>query len=82
MITPAISVLSAVEGVEVVQTAAAKFIVPVCIAILLGVFLIQQHGTERIGKFFGPVMVCWFLAIAVLGISGICQECSGNSQGL
>src|SRR5262249_33407250 len=67
MITPAISVLSAVEGVEVLQPQLAKYVVPACIAILVCLFLVQQHGTEKIGRFFGPVMVCWFIVIAALG---------------
>ena len=74
MITPAISVLSAVEGVEVLQPSLTSYVVPICIAILVGLFLIQQHGTERIGKFFGPVMLCWFMTIALLGIHGIVQS--------
>ncbi len=73
MITPAISVLSAVEGVELLQPQLAKYVVPACIAILLGLFLVQQHGTERIGRFFGPVMVCWFIVIAALGANSVFQ---------
>jgi KUP system potassium uptake protein len=72
MITPAMSVLSAVEGVEVVQPALAKAVVPLCIGILLGLFALQKHGTENIGRWAGPVMLGWFGVIAVLGIRGIC----------
>ena len=72
MITPAMSVLSAVEGVEVVQPALAKAVVPICVGILLALFALQRHGTEKIGKWSGPLMLCWFVVIAVLGIRGIC----------
>ncbi len=71
MITPAMSVLSAVEGVEVVQPALAKFVVPVCVGILAGLFVVQHQGTERIGKWFGPIMLCWFFVLAALGINSI-----------
>ncbi len=72
MITPAMSVLSAVEGIELVQPTLAKAVVPACVAILLLLFIVQRHGTEMIGRFFGPVMLGWFAAIAALGIRGIC----------
>ena len=72
MITPAMSVLSAVEGVEVVQPALAKAVVPICVGILLALFALQRHGTKKRGKWSGPLMLCWFLVIAVLGIRGIC----------
>jgi KUP system potassium uptake protein len=72
MITPAMSVLSAVEGVEVVQPALGKAVVPVCVGILLALFAVQQRGTEKIGKWFGPIMLCWFAVIAALGLRGIC----------
>lgn len=68
VITPAISVLSAVEGLEVATEAAAPFVLPITIGVLVGLFMAQRHGTERIGKVFGPVMVVWFAAIATLGI--------------
>jgi KUP system potassium uptake protein len=73
MITPAMSVLSAVEGVEVVQATLAKFVVPACVVILFALFLIQSHGTERIGRWFGPIMLCWFFVLAALGIASIWQ---------
>ncbi len=72
MITPAMSVLSAVEGVELVQPALAKAVVPACVAILLVLFIVQRHGTEKIGRFFGPVMLVWFTVLAAMGIRGIC----------
>jgi KUP system potassium uptake protein len=71
MITPAISVLSAVEGVKVVEPSIHSMVVPVTIAILVGVFAIQRFGTHRIGRVFGPVMVFWFGVIAVAGLGRI-----------
>jgi len=68
MITPAISVLSAVEGLTTVETSFAPYVVPVAIAILLGLFAIQAHGTARVGAFFGPIMLLYFLVISVLGL--------------
>ena len=67
LITPAISVLSAVEGFEVASTAFERFVIPLSIAILIGVFAVQRHGTSRISKVFGPVMMVWFGTLAVLG---------------
>ena len=67
-ITPAISVLSAVEGVEVAAPGLSRFVVPVAIAILVGLFSIQRIGSEVVGRFFGPVMVVWFAVLALLGI--------------
>jgi KUP system potassium uptake protein len=74
MITPAISVLSAVEGLEVAAPALARFVVPVTVAILVALFAIQSRGTGRVGRLFGPVMVLWFGVLAVLGVRGIVQE--------
>jgi KUP system potassium uptake protein len=71
VITPAISVLSAVEGLKIDAPALAPVVVPVTIAILVGLFLVQRKGTEFVGTIFGPVMLIWFLAIALLGIKGI-----------
>jgi KUP system potassium uptake protein len=71
IITPAISVISAVEGIGVATAAAAPFIVPVSVAILVGLFLIQSRGAEKVGRLFGPVMVIWFLAIGVAGTFAI-----------
>jgi KUP system potassium uptake protein len=67
MITPAISVLSAVEGLDVATTIFTPFVVPITIAILIGLFLIQSHGTGRVGRIFGPVTFVWFSTIAILG---------------
>jgi KUP system potassium uptake protein len=67
MITPAISVLSAVEGLGIATHALERFVVPITVAILIVLFLVQQRGTGGIGTVFGPIMVVWFIAIAVLG---------------
>ncbi|MGE0093407.1 MAG: potassium transporter Kup [Alphaproteobacteria bacterium] len=67
MITPAISVLSAIEGLQVATPMFDPYVVPIALAVLLGLFLIQSHGTATMGRLFGPIMVIWFLAIAVLG---------------
>ena len=71
MITPAISVISAVEGLNVATTAAQPFIVPISAAVLLALFLIQYRGTQIVGSVFGPVMLLWFVAIAVVGAQAI-----------
>ncbi|AYH42213.1 potassium transporter Kup [Azoarcus sp. DN11] len=71
MITPAISVLSAVEGLEVATPAFEPYVLPIALIVLVGLFMMQRHGTSRVGAIFGPVMVCWFLVLAALGISGI-----------
>ncbi|MBV8972679.1 MAG: potassium transporter Kup [Sphingomonadaceae bacterium] len=68
IITPAISVLSAVEGLEVVQSGLARIVLPLAIAILIGLFLIQARGTAKVGALFGPVMLFYFAVIAVLGV--------------
>jgi KUP system potassium uptake protein len=67
IITPAISVLSAVEGLAIVTPAFDRFIVPLTLAILTGLFLVQQSGTAKVGRVFGPVILCWFSAIGGLG---------------
>jgi KUP system potassium uptake protein len=67
MITPAISVLSAVEGLEVAAPGLHAFVLPIAIAVLIGLFLLQSRGTAKVGSIFGPVMVLWFLTIAALG---------------
>src|SRR5580704_7083648 len=71
VITPAISVLSAMEGLKLVAPSFEHFIVPATLAILIGLFMIQRYGTGRIGRLFGPIMVVWFVVIAVLGAAGI-----------
>jgi len=74
MITPAISVLSAVEGLQVATPLFAPYVVPISVAILVGLFVVQQYGTHRVGGLFGPVMVIWFLTIAGLGLMWIARE--------
>lgn len=71
VITPAISVLSAVEGLEVISPAFKKFVIPLTLVILFGLFAVQKRGTTGIGKFFGPITVVWFLCIAALGVAQI-----------
>jgi len=70
-VTPAISVLSALEGLNMVTPAFQPYVLPTAVVILIGLFAIQPLGTERIGKAFGPVMGIWFLALAVLGLTGL-----------
>ncbi len=67
-ITPAISVLSAVEGLAVIRPEASALVIPITVAILAALFSVQKRGTSSIGRVFGPVMVAWFLAIATLGL--------------
>ncbi|HEV8021179.1 MAG TPA: KUP/HAK/KT family potassium transporter, partial [Candidatus Lustribacter sp.] len=74
VITPAISVISAVEGIGVATTAAQPWIVPISLLLIIGLFVIQVRGTEKVGGLFGPAMLVWFLAIAVAGILGIAQS--------
>jgi KUP system potassium uptake protein len=73
-ITPAISVLSAVEGLHVAAPDAQIPILPITIVVLVGLFLIQRHGTGSVGKVFGPVMLGWFAILAVMGVSWIVRE--------
>ena len=68
VITPAISVLSAVEGLEVVSPAFKRYVIPLTLIILFALFAVQKHGTGGIGKFFGPITVVWFAVIAALGV--------------
>ena len=68
VITPAISVLSAVEGLEIITPAAKPYVVPISLAVLTMLFLVQRRGTGDIGKFFGPVTVVWFAAIGAIGL--------------
>jgi KUP system potassium uptake protein len=71
IITPAISVMSAVEGLEVATPVVAPFVVPITTLLLIGLFLLQRRGTGGVGALFGPVMMVWFLVIGLLGIHGI-----------
>jgi KUP system potassium uptake protein len=74
VITPAISVLSAVEGLDVATPIFSDWIVPITLVILVGLFWFQKHGTARLGSIFGPIMILWFLVIGALGIGGIAQD--------
>jgi KUP system potassium uptake protein len=71
MITPAISVISAVEGIGVATSAAQPFVVPISAGVLIALFAVQWRGTQSVGRVFGPVMVAWFLAIAASGLVAI-----------
>ncbi|MDC6413626.1 potassium transporter Kup [Xylella fastidiosa] len=73
IITPAISVLSAVEGLEVAEPHMKAFVVPITLAVLILLFLCQRFGTERVGKTFGPITFLWFIAIGVVGVYNILQ---------
>ena len=74
MITPAISVLSAVEGLEVMAPGLKPYVIPLTLAILIGLFSIQRHGTASVGVLFGPVTALWFLVLAVLGALQIVRD--------
>ncbi len=76
MITPAMSVLSAVEGLDLVAPSMGPFVLPLTLAIILGLFLFQSQGTERVSILFGPIMVAWFLVMAVLGIYHLSDDLS------
>ena len=71
VITPAISVLSAVEGIEIATPNLHKFIIPISVIILVGLFLIQKYGTATVGKLFGPITLAWFITLTALGIWNI-----------
>jgi KUP system potassium uptake protein len=71
MITPAISVLSAVEGTETIASSMDSFVIPITLAIIVALFAIQRHGTGSVARVFGPIMLIWFTTISVLGIRGI-----------
>jgi KUP system potassium uptake protein len=74
MITPAISVLSAIEGLKVATPVLAPYVVPISLVVLLGLFLLQRSGSDRIGRYFGPVMGLWFLGLAISGLVQIIQS--------
>ncbi|MES2936571.1 MAG: potassium transporter Kup [Pseudomonadota bacterium] len=73
VLTPAISVMSAVEGLEVVTPTLKPWVLPLSTGILVGLFLVQRHGTARVGRFFGPVIIVWFLLLAAVGTWQIAQ---------
>ncbi|HEX8154491.1 MAG TPA: potassium transporter Kup [Thermoanaerobaculia bacterium] len=74
MITPAISVLSAIEGLEIAAPAVEEYVVPITIGVLVMLFGVQRFGTGTVGKMFGPLMLAWFTTIAVMGVYHIVQE--------
>ncbi len=73
MITPAISVLSAVEGLEIVSPAFGRLVLPLTLAILVVLFSVQRHGTARVGAIFGPVMILWFTVLGALGLMSVAR---------
>ncbi|WP_262491081.1 potassium transporter Kup [Mycobacterium simiae] len=74
MITPAISVLSAVEGIKVIEPQLTGWIVPITAVIIVALFAVQRHGTASVGRLFGPVMIAWFTSIGAIGVSGIADH--------
>ena len=74
VITPAISVLSALEGVKVATSALTPFVMPLAVVILVALFAAQRFGTAKIGRLFGPVMLVWFVVIGLLGLSGVVRH--------
>jgi KUP system potassium uptake protein len=74
LITPAISVLGAMEGLQLLTPALADYVLPVSVAILVGLFLVQRHGTAAVGRFFGPIIVLWFVTLGVIGVVHIVQQ--------
>ncbi|WP_298213940.1 potassium transporter Kup [Acidocella sp.] len=74
VITPAVSILSAVEGIEVVAPSLSEVVLPIAIAVIIGLFLVQRHGTAKVGRAFGPVMALWFLCLGLLGLAQIVQH--------
>jgi KUP system potassium uptake protein len=73
MITPAISVLSAVEGLAIVSPASQSYVLPITVGVLTGLFFIQKRGTGTVGLFFGPIMMTWFAVLGLLGLIEVCQ---------
>ncbi|MFM9048754.1 MAG: potassium transporter Kup [Actinomycetota bacterium] len=74
MITPAVSVLSAVEGLELVAPGLSSWVVPIALVLLVGLFVVQRYGTGRVGAVFGPVMLVWFIVIGILGLGSLLQS--------
>jgi KUP system potassium uptake protein len=74
MITPAISVLSAVEGLEIATPVFGPYVIPITLGVLTGLFFIQRHGTGKVGTFFGPVTAIWFVAIGALGVAQLAKN--------
>ena len=82
IITPAITVLGAIEGLKVATPLFDRYVVPIAVVILIGVFAIQRHGTDRVGRMFGPIMVVWFvvLAIARRRVAGPISRCADGDR--
>lgn len=74
VITPAISVLSAIEGLEVATPALKPYVVPITVAVLVALYMLQHHGTSGIGKWFGPIVLIWFAALATMGVVNIVEN--------
>jgi KUP system potassium uptake protein len=74
MITPAISVLSAVEGINIITPALEPYVIPIAVMILIGLFMIQSHGSGHVGRLFGPVMLLWFLLLGLVGIVHVARN--------
>ena len=74
VITPALSVLSAIEGIKLVTSSLDPYVVPVTVIILMVLFAVQSRGTARVAAFFGPIMLVWFVVIGVLGIKEIVTQ--------
>ena len=74
MITPAISVLSAVEGLEIAAPSLKEYVLPICLAVIIGLFAVQSRGTGRVGRVFGPVMAVWFAALGCLGAAEVARH--------
>ncbi|MBW1644721.1 MAG: potassium transporter Kup [Deltaproteobacteria bacterium] len=74
MITPAISVMSAIEGIKVITSRFEPYVIPLTVVILTSLFMVQPHGTGKVGAVFGPVICCWFVVLAVLGVAGIVRQ--------
>jgi len=71
VITPAISVLSAIEGLEIATPAFKPYIIPLTVMVLIALFVVQRFGTAKVGRFFGPIMIVWFVVLGVLGVTNI-----------
>ncbi len=74
VITPAISVLSAVEGLEVIQPDMKRYVIPITLVIVVALFMIQRYGTAAVGRFFGPIMVVWFSSLAAFGLASVLKN--------
>ena len=74
MITPAISVLSAVEGINIITPALEPYVIPIAVMILIGLLMIQSHGSGHVGRLFGPVMLLWFLLLGLVGIVHVARN--------